>query len=841
MQIVKPKRLGLINKTYQLGEHHFAVGALAFFPLGSEPVLLEEYQQWSRCYKQLPDNTVLDMGFAKPRGEVLISSRAFRPGGSPLRGAQPGFELGKLHKRVALGPADIDAAPVASLGPLDVNHPQRSCYNGTYDKQWLQQVHPGLPEDTDARLFNAAAPDQQLKRGFFLPGTAYTLYDMHPEKPQVCGKLPDITVRIFTTTAAAGEAGLAELETRLETVWFFPEIDLGVALYRAVAMVGDSDGLDVKQLMLAAERSTDTPRNLDYYREVLALRTNPETAVAHLFNESQLLPVKTEQEAAALEQLYEDARSARKQRHAAQAASLSERARQTSGEAVPESISGLETVSDSKSESTVEPPVSKEQSMEIPVIPQALVEAGDFDLTPLIAHSADLQKQLEAQAETKRSEMEELAQTYATKYPAAAVDPARETKEVLARLGEPVYVHATDLESPGSEAAGNRDLSSLLGHLPPATQAMLKNNNAVNTPELQDAAGKMAVLQRQARQSAPELMAARKLSDTARIEARSWLDELLAAGGSVAGRDLAGLDLSGMDLSAMDLRDVMFEECDLRGCNFRGSSMEGAVLVDAFVEGAQFDGASLAGANLCKCHGESASFRQVTFTDTLLQGAVLISCDFSAAEFIHVMAQEADLRHSCFDNVKVSDSILTQAKLDGSCWRDAGLQGCIFMQVSMCAADWSRADLNRCMFVDVSGSEARFTGANLDTVQFSNVGELRASDFSRAICKVCGFRGVDLAGIGATGAIFIECDFADSLLVAGVFTQALFKACMLMQADFSDSICEEAIFNESNLKKARFERVDLQRAEFHNSTLIEVQFIRCKTRGMRRHPVASAA
>lgn len=50
---------------------------------------------------------------------------------------------------------------------------------GTYDQQWLENRHPGLPDDFSAGYWNCAPRDQQIP--FPAPGTEITLHGLHPD------------------------------------------------------------------------------------------------------------------------------------------------------------------------------------------------------------------------------------------------------------------------------------------------------------------------------------------------------------------------------------------------------------------------------------------------------------------------------------------------------------------------------------------------------------------------------------------------------------------------------------------------------------------------------------
>jgi len=191
MQVIKPRRLGIIHKTYQLKYHHFSVAAMAFFPLGGKGVLLEEYDQWPKCMSQLPMGEPLDMGFAKHHSEVLMAAKGYPHQHGMFYKCRARIELGKINKRIRVPRSQKNT--ISDFMPVDVMAKERSKYNGTYDKKWQETVHPGLPEDTNTRLFNAAPEDQQLSTGllknpYFIPGSEYTLHDVHPTEKRITGK-----------------------------------------------------------------------------------------------------------------------------------------------------------------------------------------------------------------------------------------------------------------------------------------------------------------------------------------------------------------------------------------------------------------------------------------------------------------------------------------------------------------------------------------------------------------------------------------------------------------------------------------------------------------------------
>jgi hypothetical protein len=333
MMLIKPRSIGLINKTYGFGDFQSAIGGLSFFSLGKSPELLMETSQWPKITNALRENEVLDMGFAKPIGEVLIAGAAYALPSQVVTNSQVSLSMGEVNKTLqvigdrekhcgffsrvtkprafqqiplswgaAFGGPDIAENPLgcgskqstvmenkvkplpnfyypddsikpsrkpkipAGFGALDITWPQRTKYQGTYDDDWLKNRHPGFPKDTDKRLFCAAPCDQQFEK-FILPGTAYCIDGMHPSKKSIEGVLPKEYIRIVVQQKLGNEYQYLDIETHIDTVWFFPDVNLGVAIHRGTVPVNDIDGLDITQLLLAYETAGQMPKPLEHYKK----------------------------------------------------------------------------------------------------------------------------------------------------------------------------------------------------------------------------------------------------------------------------------------------------------------------------------------------------------------------------------------------------------------------------------------------------------------------------------------------------------------------------------------------------------------------------------------------
>ncbi len=866
MQVIKPKNLGVIHKTYHLKHHHFSVGALAFFSLNekdSQP--LQEFDQWPKIMQQLPMKEALDMGFSKPRGEVLLCAKEYFHQHGLLYRSRPGVQIGDIKKSIRISRLKRNKSkyPIADFMPIDITDKKRSQYNGTFDKHWLDNIHPGLPEDTNPLLFNSAPKNQQLHGGlfkdnYFQPGCKYTLTDVHPTEKTIQGGLPNIRVRIFTTIAADAKpekeekeegGAFSELDTVLETVWFFPEENLGVAIYRGVIEVNDSDGLDVSTLLLAYENAVDEPRNTDYYRNVIALRSNPKTALGHMFNEAQLTPIKTQADIDAMDALVKQENDSKQKQVEQLRQQYLNQAMDIVKQSMPEGSPGSEETQAALNGS--QPDESYLDGFKIPSIPSAVIESGDFDLTPVIEASHSLQEKLEKDMQQNQQQLEAMAKDYQEKYQEEsqqelhkgnvesqqATESAEELKQRL--LSCPVYVVAEDLKKQREVQGAMNDFDELVQAMPDVVKSELSNQDEFDSEVLSKAYGTLLTMQRQARQSAPSITRKRFLSPELQQQAQCWMKELLAMGETLAGRDLSGINLSDMDFSGMDLRDTMLEGCDLSGCNFNKAKLDGAALVEAQLDHACFDGASLCKANLSKSYGEQVSFNGTCLSNSILINATLhYSClDNITAE--KMMATDADFTGCSFQHAVVEEAHLINANLTASQWTHANVTACLLLEATLTESSWENAHLSRCMLVDTQSRKVSFAQAELDKVQFSTTGDLQEADFSYAKCTVCGFRNVDLRNMQASFAVFIECDFGDAQLSDANISETIFKRSLMTGAQLQGSDCRNVLFNEGVVRKVNFDKSDLKQSEFYNCTLAENSFKHCKTLHVDVNPQAS--
>ncbi|MDQ3288062.1 MAG: DUF2169 domain-containing protein, partial [Pseudomonadota bacterium] len=327
--------------------------------------------------------------------------------------------------------------PYAGFAPQQLAHAERKrIASGTYDKRWLSEDFPGLPRDFDFSLYNLSPLDQQF-RGRFAGGEAYRLEGMHPTEAALAGSLPDMQVRALVLAQGQGVDGAQDIALQCDTVWFFPEVAVGLMIYRGEVPIDDSDALDIDTLMVAYD-AVRRPRGSAHYRQVMALRRDPQTAAIHAFNESQLAPdrspqAQAEREAARARQ----ARAAQAHRQALLDETMEE-FWQRSGMARPDDHA---------------PPQAP-----APLLPAVSADAlaeGDFDLAELFACAQVL-------ADDARRDSEARLAALSAQLPAAPPSPektvAEQTDAALARAAQP----ACDLQTPAQLAPLPPELTDAL-------------------------------------------------------------------------------------------------------------------------------------------------------------------------------------------------------------------------------------------------------------------------------------------------------------------------------------------------------------------------------------------
>ncbi|WP_369930332.1 DUF2169 domain-containing protein [Xanthomonas sp. NCPPB 2632] len=761
-------QLGPVDKRLRVfGDRQWSYGLLPFFKVTAPAPFERMPLDWSRAYggPGHPGNPTGRGYVPNPLAAFLGRNQAPMPNiefpADPVRG--------HLRRHVPAG-----------FGALDVGWMPRRRGIGTYGPRWQAESFPGLADDTDPAFFNAAPEDQRIA-GHFQGGEPYRLEGLHPEHPLIEGRLPTYRPRAFVCRKGRPCDAVDEVTLAWDTVWFFPDVQLGVAIHRGEVPVTDSLALDIQALMVAYEHPLDTPRTPGYYGDVLALRTNRDTAARHVFNEAQLTPAPdaATRAARALEEQAEC--------DAADAARQHREATLTAEFVAAGGVPGAAIV----------PPADAPEPLAIPST--ASMKRGDVDLGPLIDSATRIGEQARALGEARR---QQAAEALAAQAP--AVSPVADTVErALARAAGRSPGLADLIEQAGNDAS-----------------------LAVDVAQLQD-------MQRQARLAAPSATAPVGPLPPAVAEAiGAWTLARVRDGGSLHGCDLAGADLRGAALSGADLRGALLEASDLSGARLDGADLRevaltGARLDDADCTQARFDGANLAGSRAHRSSFRGASFTKVQASEADWRGA-----DLAGARFEEWIAPNIVLEGACLDDTTLVGCVLLHAKATDSRWKRSTWQRSVALGANLVGSDWTEARLTRSVLMACALADSRWSGASLFRVQAGGANWSRA-DLGKASADHSSWRDADLRLADLGDGSFRECDFSgarldEATLERGLFYRSLFMGsvlhgCRAGSADFYQAVCRRGDFTDADLYGANFVQADCAEATFERALLDDVR------------------
>ncbi|RYZ00529.1 MAG: DUF2169 domain-containing protein, partial [Comamonadaceae bacterium] len=619
MQVYKPMSLGLSTRPIEYRKRYgLCVTASLHVPFaqGGQGNLWGEQSMWDFLGKEMAV-PLIDEGVTKLTAEFLVHGQAFsqpdRPNGSAVRarvgpvektllvfgdrhwdGAQPSapapFTSMPIDWSRAYGGADFALNPAgkgrtprdgvawlpniespaarlsrpdqavtpAGFGALDLMHPQRAQYRGTYDESYLREHSPGFAPDLDWRFFNLAPADQWLPAG--LRGDEPFAFDhMHPSQPQISGRLPGLRARVFVNYAMPdGSTRLKEVPMRLTTAWFFPHAERSILLFHGLAEVRTDDGSDVACLMGAVER-LDQTRDDAHYAHVLDKRADPVMGGVHGLEDADLLPDGLDDTDPAAEQ--------------ARAAFATD---------------GLQAEAQ-RVRAECEVALAREDAVAAGHDPDALgIRMPPREKPPQLNQLAAYLKKKSVEIEQQRWAMLEDAVTQVEK--ALELMAQHELPpSALVHRGPPLFSAEARLD----------EMAAAL-----ATQGKVLQPAAVY-PSLikQEALERAGYLQ-----SAHAQVPAPAMPEAQARALRAEIGQAAARGL----REFRDMDLTGADLSGLDLRD----------CRFGGAWLESANLARANLSGADFSGAVLAHADLAQSVAIGARFAGANLGRSRMTGAV---------------------------------------------------------------------------------------------------------------------------------------------------------------------------------------------------------------------------
>ncbi|WPL17284.1 Type III effector pipB2 [Thiorhodovibrio winogradskyi] len=814
-----------------------------------QPALMEEADIWQALATALGEGDVFDAGRPKPRAEFLVQGACvppkpieicpvrvrvgqvvkelmvfgerFREGALGLPGQPEPFQRIPLSWQSTFGGAKMPANPFgkgrdldasgrrplpnvilaaehplspgrdpspASLQAVPVWWPSRSKHLGSFNARWLAAGGRELPMTTNPLVHMSASPDQWME-GFLTGDEDFELTHLHPSRPIISGTLPGLRTRAFVASPGKQPDQLREVETVADTLWFLPELDIGIICYRGILMIEDEDADDIGYVILGQESLAVAPLPADHYLE---------QARAALF------PPDEEPFAS------QDARQ-------------------------PDQSPAAEPGASPPTEPPVESPAMADFHAEM-----ARIQSESREMLAKMGYNQEQMAELVQKYEAQAKEM-------AKSLPDKSL-PDKSLEEMLeeARIQTQAFTAKQCVTPEESLAAAQRhqpqppsleEIDAMLtkGQITPEAAGQMREAHAALAGFLAFLAtmGAEKPIASSANQSAPR--------DGSTREGDLGQDETTSdpAGRDLSGRDFSGQDLSGRDFSGALLERARFDGANLSGALFTESVLTEAVFTRACCAGAVFaqadawranfqeadlSGADLAeadftsgnfaGANLSQAKGSRAGFHQARMTGIQASQSRFPDADFSRADLTDALLEQADLSNADFDQAVLRGANLAQARAVNARFGGADLSGSVLAQALLRE---SRAD------AETSFRDADLRDSQAERAQWSGA-DLTATNLERATLTGADLSRARLSGAKLARSLAKNADFSKAVL-----DQADMRLANLMEASFALASLREARLTGANcfaadLRKTVLGGADLDQANLKR-TLLDLEML----------------
>lgn len=721
-----------------------------------------------------------------------------------------GGELPGVEVRGQLIRSPDDRPPVASFGRIDVQLPQRMKKSGTYDMRWFKTRYPGVAEDFDPTYFQLTPPDQWMKT-FFRGDEPFSVVNMHPDKPQVDGAMPNVVARCFVKRR--GEPHV-DVPLRIDTLHLFPERERQVIVCRGTTPT-ENDLLDDIEEIACGLEWIGRPKSRDHYMETFDRRRSKKEGGLASLDDTALLPEAAPKPKTRLVAPGEGLKQRQMQRKLDHEY---EKARQ----AMIDHKVDLKHLPPKPEIDTSVDPDEVQPPTEAPTLEEVRKQVAERRAEAVRGLREEVDKMCENLSSREATKLRERAESAIAKAETDIVGPPRFRREkVRSELEDKVtlFKHAGMDASLMQAQLDDRKLDE-----------RMRDFEAMQRERYRKTVQYQGVPRRLGREESEPLRT--------RVQIHLTGDE------PMAGLDLTGADLSGMDLRGANLRGAWLEAADLTGADLDGADLEMAVLARA----------RLGGANLSRCKARGANFSEADLALADLSGL-----DLTDGFFVRTNLTDANLRDTNIERADFTEATLLRTDLSGSKLKNGFLVQNRFEGVSLRGIDWDKATLYQCDFVDVDARGAkmnlvllvdalvertRFDDATLVKLQAAKIDKphrfvgcsfvgarVHLGMFRGATFDACDFRHADLETSDFSGATADGSTFEDARAVGVRFVGASVRGCSFKRADLFD-----ACFGSASMDDANFEAANLYRADFGRSVGANVNMSGANVKRVRTVP-----
>ncbi|MCH8530612.1 MAG: DUF2169 domain-containing protein [Saccharospirillum sp.] len=918
MKVIKSMHSGIIHRTTEVFDQHlFTLSSLWAFELSTGKPILEQ-SMWRTIAAAIAEGELFDAGFPKVQAEYLVAGSFLSPG--PVPGGMVEVELGTRTKTLSVfgdrywsrsgftGPEAVtevpiryelafggkgstlnpvgkgldevtfegvkrtplpnveyhqrimtaasDRPPPASLNRVDPVWPVRQALGGTYDQKYIEERMPGFPEDLNPVFFNDAASDQQFD-GYLTGKERYRISGMNLEYPTLSGQLPGIVARLYIEVEQDGSSHFIELESKLDTVWFFPNDNMGVLIHRGNYPAQSMNASEITRVLIGHEYSTDEPRSKAHYQEQLIKRSDPEDGVKYMLNTVDLIPAGV---TCGFESLLAESDMPIKGYAEDNTQAFIETQTATVTDQMKNRLDDLEHTPPadfqppSIEEVVQQKPQASEEQKRIEtlidkVIPGYAESESGIDFTRMDLKALD--------------ELSDYISSLTREHEEKAVSAVRERIEAMREqnldpdLADQLEQSLDQRHQPPPLPRVSRELDAQLETIRAQVEAaekelMILQSMGIEPDAIQQQLVDMDDLQEKLSYSKVEAEKGYRLSahliEDARSphpvpppDLRSDFQRRLDQAEGLAGWDGAFADLKGVQVSGVGMNnayleyaeapdsvwvDVDFTEalwvhanltgarftrCRFNDANLGASQIENATFVDCL-----FDGAGFGKASLVNSHFETCVFtgRMDAFQEARLSGVVFIDCQIQRNNFY-----ELDMTGCRFERSVLDESNVLGCDLTRAVFEQCSLKSVNVVSSDLTESRFDHSDLNNIRFVkDCVLTKASFRKVSAELANFREC-QLEQADFSQATIGRCDFSGAQMVqavmdGAFSRGSLFINSNLEKASLVK----------LDAMEASFQDARITATNFQKANLYGANFYGVVVGETDFRNANLKKTLF-----------------
>lgn len=833
MKTTKPNTMSLLFRTHLLnGKDIFTVSAFATFTFNViGPRLLEDQDLWKLVKLNLEKDEIFDLGLPKSNGEYLVYGKAYAT--KPVQGIGIYVNIGNLSKTlVALGnrywtstgiskPEKFTQMTVsyinayggngypenpigkgyssnseekiylpniedpnkpitrrsdqpfpAGFTAYPIDWPQRMQYMGQIDNNYLQESWPEFPKGTNPLIFNTAPNDQQIK-GFFQGTEKFTIKNMHPANPTQNSELPRVRARIFIVQKDKQNKEIfKELQANPETLWLFPNQEVGTLLFRASTTVNDEEYSNISQLYATWESTSEKELPIEFYANQFFGNNEPATELIAENTIDDASPVENKIEESTAEEIVADP---------------------VAETPLPDLNNALKPLQDLQDKMAAQlKSMGSDPAAEINKIlnprPQSQTPLPDLNsaLKKLNQINQDIiiknnltQKDLDKVLNLNNSNTDATLSAMLKKLKSQSNDISPELKTNLSALEELIQKLQEPKDAPKVE------------------DVTLPNGETVILP--------------------PEI------NQEPTLSSKNLTREDIISQYAI-NKNLSGLNLNDLDLSNLDLQGADFSRSILNNVNFQNSNLENTAFNGSFIDNADFSNTLLNNAVINDSYVGRANFLNANLTNTKITTSDLNSSNFNRSILMGAQFTEVNLDQSNLENIAAQQSKLTRCIIS-----NCNLSNANFTEATLTDSDLSLSTLDSSKFNNAIATGVKLAGATGKAVDFKNATlsysradettSLQKANFKNTNLNFASWEGAQLAESDFSNAIFDESNFSNSN-----FTKAKLELASAKKTDFSKAVFEHADLNRINLFKGSLRRSNLLAADLRYSNLYGVDF-----------------